>query len=1000
MPPAQPDNAKLVGETIAHYEVLDEIGAGAMGVVYRARDLKLKRLVAMKILPHELAADPERLQRFKTEARAVAALNHPNIVTIYSVEEIDDLHFITMELVEGPPLELLLQDGPLPLARTLELGVALADALSAAHESGVTHRDLKPANILIGAGDKPKVLDFGLAKMNPILLDADGTQAPTAAPTQAGMLLGTFPYMSPEQLQGEPADERSDIFALGIVLHQIATGSHPFPGETSLEVVSAILRDAPSTVPEGTPDLPPELGRILASCLEKKPDSRMQTAAELFERLNTLKLQLAGSAVTGQVLPPLAPARPLGRWAAWAAGTLLVLLLVAGTAWWLGRRGEETSAAPAAAAAARRPALAVLFFQNLSGEPELDWLSRGITDMLVTDLSQSPEIQVLSTDRMYHLLKDLGQLDEPILAPAAVTRLAERAEVGMVLVGSYAKVGEQLRIIVKLEDSATGELLRGGHAEGTADEEIFSLVDQLGRQIRQYLRVGRDADQDVEKVTTASLEAYRSYVEGTALLREVKLQEGIAPLKRALEIDPEFAMAFVRLATIYETLGQAGEAAQYHAKAFEHAPRLPAVEKLYVQGRYYDARWETMPRAISYLEAAVEIDPKHYAARHHLTKLFGYVERYAEAIASYEAVRERGFSGASNHALASMYASLDRFEEGYRLLEEFQRQEPDSWVGQLALGWHLAHWGRLDEAFDAYRRAEALRPGDPFIAIGRYRAEILAERWDAAETAARSLAESPDPYLTWRGQVNLARANLFRGQLEAAQPQLAAAAEAYPQGGGFAAAARCWAAEVLLQAGRPEAALAEAELALAAAPGEWPEREALFWSARALQALGRGDEATDRVDRLRAMVDGSSTVVDRRLVHHLLGQLALARGETASAIRHLGNARDLLPPRGVPWHWHRTPDSLHIWFALAAAHEGAGDLGRAAELYRRVTNSTVEHVDVPILYVRGIQRLADIELRRRNTDEAQALMRRYLGFWRGGELDRENVAAALAALEI
>ncbi|HKW26776.1 MAG TPA: serine/threonine-protein kinase, partial [Terriglobales bacterium] len=295
----------LVGRTLSHYRISATLGAGGMGEVYRASDAKLGREVALKILPPDVARDPERLARFQREARTVAALNHPNIITLFSVEEAEGVHFLTMELVEGQTLDRLIPAGGLALERMVEIAAALAEALAAAHEKGILHRDLKPANVMVTNEGRVKVLDFGLAK-DARAESSNGVTLTSAGHTQAGMVMGTPAYMSPEQLSGRTLDHRTDIFSMGVVLHEMATGCRPFEGSSSAELMSAILRDTPPDVSELRTDLPADLARVIRHCLEKDPRHRVQTAREVGKELRELRQ----SAAMTPAKTPLPASRP------------------------------------------------------------------------------------------------------------------------------------------------------------------------------------------------------------------------------------------------------------------------------------------------------------------------------------------------------------------------------------------------------------------------------------------------------------------------------------------------------------------------------------------------------------------------------------------------------------------------------------------------------------------------------------------------------------------
>ena len=319
----------MIGTTVSHYRITGKLGSGGMGEVYEAEDTELGRRVALKVLPEHLASDPDRLERFRREARAVASLNHPNIVTLHSVEESDGRHFLTMELVDGKSLDALIPEAGFDLERLFELAIPIADALSAAHEKGVVHRDLKPANVMVGEDGRLRIVDFGLAKLWEESLEDTDTKLATEGLTKEGVAMGTAPYMSPEQLQGKEIDHRSDLFSLGILLYEMTTGKRPFKGQSSIELASAILKDNPDSVTDVREGVPRHLGRIIKHCLEKDPDLRFQSAKDVRNELAGLK----GEVESGEVplstggMPAVAPTEPAfqGR-PSWMIPALVVLI--------------------------------------------------------------------------------------------------------------------------------------------------------------------------------------------------------------------------------------------------------------------------------------------------------------------------------------------------------------------------------------------------------------------------------------------------------------------------------------------------------------------------------------------------------------------------------------------------------------------------------------------------------------------------------------------------
>jgi serine/threonine protein kinase len=414
------------GQRIGPYEILAPLGAGGMGDVYRAHDPRLGRDVALKVLPAEVADDPERLERFRREARAVAALNHPHIVTIFSIEEEHGVPFMTMELVEGRTLDHTLTDGALSLARFFDIGVALADALSAAHRKGIVHRDLKPANVMVTDDGVVKVLDFGLARETKAH-DASGEDATSLGLTQAGIIVGTVPYMSPEQIEAKPVDHRSDIFSLGVVLYEMATGMRPFSGASSLALMSAILKDRPRPLTELRADVPEGVWRLAARCLEKVPSDRVQSGQDVHAELKALRRSLE----SGASAPAMRPAPTSGRT---VASDLRV---------------------------------AVLPF-TFRGSSDAEALADGVTDDITAGLSRFQYLRVVSR-------RDA----ETAKGHSADALAAERVGARYLVEGTVRTAGTAIRLNVRLVDTTTSAHMWAENYDRSLGSDVFALQDDL-----------------------------------------------------------------------------------------------------------------------------------------------------------------------------------------------------------------------------------------------------------------------------------------------------------------------------------------------------------------------------------------------------------------------------------------------------------------------------------------------------------------------------------------
>jgi eukaryotic-like serine/threonine-protein kinase len=514
---AHSGRVSLVGRTLAHYLIHTAIGAGGMGEVYRATDMKLGRDVALKILPPDVASDPERLVRFQREARAVAALNHPNVVTLYSVEESDNVHFLTMELIEGQPLDRLIPANGLPVERIVEIAGALAEALAAAHEKGIIHRDLKPANVMVTTEGRVKVLDFGLAK-DAGAETSDGATQTSAGLTQAGIVMGTPAYMSPEQVSGRTLDHRTDIFSLGVILHEMATGRRPFEGTSSAELVSSILRDSPPLVTDVRADLPHDLARVIRRCLEKDPRHRVQTARDVSNEFRDMTRTASHSAPTPTSARHATPAPDSG-----AARARI------DEGFWV----------------------AVLPFRGPSGDADLEALADGLTEDVTAGFSRFPYLRVIAHNS----------------AMAYKGRAVDIRTVGRELgvrygiEGSIRKRGRAIRVSAQLMDAVSGTQLwaeafdREISDAGTfqvqddlTDHIVTTVADGYGVLVRSMAAPTRD--RKVEELSVSEL-VLRHY----AFMQQVNPQEHAVlrgGLERALEREPSHASAWACLSNLYQ----------------------------------------------------------------------------------------------------------------------------------------------------------------------------------------------------------------------------------------------------------------------------------------------------------------------------------------------------------------------------------------------------------------------------------------------------------------
>ncbi|MGB5659099.1 MAG: protein kinase [Thermoanaerobaculia bacterium] len=987
----------MLGRTLAHYKILEKIGEGGMGEVYLAEDTKLKRQVALKVLPPEMASDEARLERFQREAETVAALDHPNIVTMYSVEEDQGVHFLTMSYIDGKRLDQIVPEGGLSLDRIFDIAVPLADALSAAHEKGITHRDLKPANIMVNEEGRVKVLDFGLAKLHEGSPVATGEDEPTRALTQEGLVVGTVPYMSPEQVEGRVVDQRTDIFSFGILLYEMATGRRPFGGENSAQVVSSLLRDDPPSVAEVKADLPFHLSRIARHCLEKDPKRRFQSALDLRNELETLKQEVASGQIRPASSSTVMAAQPQSRkprwlWPAVAVGALLLLVV----GWMVMRGGTESGAggAGAEAGADAKPSVAVLYFDNLTGDEDMDWLRTGLADMLVTDLSQLSNVRVVGTDRVYQILKDLDMLDESITSSETVQEVADKADVKTVLLGSFAKVGDTLRINVKVQDAATGEIVSTERVEGAGGDNLFALVDDLSTSLRSRFEssgsVPLDGDQDLMDVTTASLEAYRYYSEGVHLADQDKNEESIALLEKAVELDPGFAMALRKLAVVLGNEDRDEESQEYSRRAVENSDRLPAKEKYLVQAYHYSDYPETWGKGVEAYQKLIEIEPDNFTALHNLALQLAQLERWDEAVSLYERAAATGDEFQSLYLnMAGAYGHLGRMSEARHSFERLRQIEPESVVALFGEGFLELGWGDPERALEFLVQADEARPGTFPGGHAPVQANILLEQWEDATGYAQTMAASDRPAFRRQGLNALARLAMYQGRSKEAVKALTSALEEHPEADVVRADVQNDLGFTLLDVGDPSRAAEAFQQSREMTSGTWEEFAANLGLAFARAELDEPAAAEAAADRAHALVESVPGRFPQRLRHALDGSLALAKEEFDSAVTEL-EAAELM----VPEHVGFDNEITNIRFRLAEAYMGSGDAEKAAEQLRRIVESRMVRVFRPALYVRSYYLLGQIALERGDLEEARTHYQRFLDHWADGDLDRDRVAQA------
>ena len=929
-----PDDSPI-GRTISHYRVIGKLGAGGMGVVYEAEDIRLNRRVALKFLPDNLAHDSRALQRFKREAYAASSLNHASICTIYEVEEHNGQPVIVMELLEGQSLKERIRNGPLSADELLDLGIQTSDALAAAHAKGIIHRDIKPANIFVASSERVKILDFGLAKAVP-------GHRPEIEPdeeslTVEGVVPGTTAYMSPEQVRGEEIDARSDLFSLGVVLYEAATGKRPFIGKNRVLMMNAILNEKPATPSRLNEELPVGVDAIIVKALAKDREQRYQHASEIRADLRALKRETDSPRVMTTAKP--APATGFARrWKA-VVPAAAVLVLSLGVYFYFHRTPKLTD----------KDTIILADFTNTTGDTVFDGtLQQG----MAVQLEQSPFLSLVSEQRIQQTLRLMGKATDARLTPEVAREVCERTASAAVLDGSIANLGSQYVLGLRAKNCRTGDIIDEEQVEVARKEDVLNALTQIASKFRK--RVGESLitvekhDTPLAEATTPSLEALKAYSMGWKVVASQGGDAAVPFFKHAVEIDPQFAAAYASLGLMYGSMGETEVGTENIRKAYELRDRASDNEKFFITA-YYDGRATgNQKKAQQTCEAWAQAYPREWTPH---TFLAGFI-----------------------------YPVLGEYEKAAAEAQKAIEVAPDFGVGYALLGYNSLSLDRLGAAEDAARRASERKVEIPLLALLRY--DIAFLKGDNAgmqrEAAAAHGKAGAEELISDHQAFALA----YAGHLQDATKMLRRASDLAQQTAHLEKAASFETREALWEAfyGNVQSAKPVAMAALALAKN----REVQYGAALALTIAGDSSQAQALTNDLESSFP-EDTSVKFNYLPTVRAFIALNHGDPAKAIDLLQVAvpYELGQPRSTQTSFFGALYPVYVrGQAYLAARQGA----EAATEFHKILDHPGKTVGDPISVLAHLQ-LGRAYAMQGDAIKAKAAYQDFVTLWKDADPD-------------